>query len=212
MTAETASRPIVNAMSVDIEEYFQVGAFERTISRDAWDSLGSRVDYNTRVVMDLFAEHDVKATFFTLGWVAERNPQLIRDIVAQGHELASHGYDHARVHTLNPKRFAADLAQTQAILEDAGGVPIKGYRAPSFSIGDKNLWALDVLAEQGYRYSSSVYPIQHDHYGWPAASRFAFHPVKNAALVEAPVTTVRALGRSFPCGGGGYFRLLPYEI
>jgi len=207
-----ANGPIVNAMSVDIEEYFQVGAFERVIAPADWGRLASRVSESTRRVLDLYAAHNVKATFFTLGWVAERHPDLIRAIVAAGHELASHGYDHARVHTLTPQAFAADLRKTRAILEDAGGVAVRGYRAPSFSIGKANLWALDVLAEQGYAYSSSVYPIVHDHYGWPEASRFAFRPVAGSPMIEIPVTTVRAFGRTTPCGGGGYFRLLPYAL
>jgi polysaccharide deacetylase family protein (PEP-CTERM system associated) len=203
---------IINAMSVDVEEYFQVGAFENCITRSDWDQLPSRVAANTGAVLDLFAQRGVKATFFTLGWVAERHKPLIRRIVEEGHELASHGYEHDRVHSLTPAQFAADLARTKAILEDVSGQPVIGYRAPSFSIGARNLWALETLAAQGYRYSSSVYPIAHDHYGWPEAPRHAFQPVKSSPLVEIPVTTVRAFGRTFPCGGGGFFRLLPYAL
>jgi polysaccharide deacetylase family protein (PEP-CTERM system associated) len=203
---------IVNAMSVDVEEYFQVGAFEQTIKRDNWAQLESRVAYNTGLVLDLFAEKGVKSTFFTLGWVAERQPELIRRIVAEGHELASHGYQHDRVHTLTQEQFAADLIKTKRILEDIGGVEVVGYRAPSFSIGERNRWALDTLAQQGYRYSSSVYPIAHDHYGWPSAPRRAFRPVAGSPLIEIPVTTVRTMGKVWPCGGGGFFRLLPYSL
>jgi polysaccharide deacetylase family protein (PEP-CTERM system associated) len=203
---------IVNAMSVDVEEYFQVGAFEATIDRANWSELESRVAYNTGLVLDLFASKAVKSTFFTLGWVAERQPSLIRRIVEEGHELASHGYQHDRIHTLTPAQFAADLIKTKKILEDIGGVEVVGYRAPSFSIGERNRWALDTLAQQGYRYSSSVYPIAHDHYGWPSAPRRAFLPVKNSPLIEIPVTTVQALGKVWPCGGGGFFRLLPYRL
>jgi polysaccharide deacetylase family protein (PEP-CTERM system associated) len=203
---------IVNAMSVDVEEYFQVGAFEDSIKRSNWSQMESRVAYNTGLVLDLFAEKGVKSTFFTLGWVAERQPALIRRIVAEGHELASHGYGHDRVHTLTPVQFADDLVRTKKILEDIGGAEVIGYRAPSFSIGERNLWALDTLAAQGYRYSSSVYPIAHDHYGWPSAPRRAFLPVAGSPMIEIPVTTVRALGKIWPCGGGGFFRLLPYSL
>jgi polysaccharide deacetylase family protein (PEP-CTERM system associated) len=203
---------IVNAMSVDVEEYFQVGAFEDSIKRSNWSQMESRVAYNTGLVLDLFAQKGVKSTFFTLGWVAERQPDLIRRIVAEGHELASHGYEHDRVHTLTPAQFADDLIRTKKILEDIGGVEVIGYRAPSFSIGERNLWALETLAAQGYRYSSSVYPIAHDHYGWPSAPRRAFLPVAGSPLIEIPVTTVRALGKVWPCGGGGFFRLLPYSL
>ncbi len=203
---------IVNAMSVDVEEYFQVGAFEDTIKRSNWAQLESRVAYNTGLVLDLFAQKGVKSTFFTLGWVAERQPELIRRIVAEGHELASHGYEHDRVHTLTPAQFADDLIRTKKLLEDISGTEVIGYRAPSFSIGERNLWALDTLAAQGYRYSSSVYPIAHDHYGWPSAPRRAFLPVTGSPMIEIPVTTVRALGKVWPCGGGGFFRLLPYSL
>lgn len=206
-----ATSSIVNAMSVDIEEYFQVGAFETCISRDHWDSLSSRVDYNTQVVLDLFAEKNVKATFFTLGWVADRQPSLLRRIVGEGHELASHGYAHDRVFTFSPDQFRADLDRSKKALEDAGGVAIHGYRAPSFSIGKNNAWALDVLAEQGYRYSSSVAPIAHDHYGWPEAPRFAYRPIAGQPLIELPITTVKMAGRTLSFGGG-FFRLLPYDI
>ncbi len=203
---------IINAMSVDIEEYFQVGAFENTIDRADWEKLASRVDYNTNVVLDLFAEKNVKATFFTLGWVAERNASLVRRIISEGHELASHGYDHVRVHQLTRQQFHADLNRTKKILEDASGERIRGYRAPSFSIGKQNLWALDTLAELGYAYSSSVYPIAHDHYGWPEASRWAFRPIEKSPLIEIPVTTARMFGKTRAAGGGGFFRLLPYAL
>jgi polysaccharide deacetylase family protein (PEP-CTERM system associated) len=203
---------IVNAMSVDIEEYFQVGAFERTIARDDWDGLASRVERNTQTVLDLYAEAGVKGTFFTLGWVAERHPGLIRRIVGEGHELASHGYAHDRVHMMAPEVFREDLRRAKAILEDTGGVRIQGYRAPSFSIGKANAWALEVLADEGYAYSSSVAPFGTDHYGWPGFPRFAHRPVPGSDLVEVPVTTVRAGGRTLAAGGGGFFRLLPYHF
>jgi polysaccharide deacetylase family protein (PEP-CTERM system associated) len=194
---------------VDVEEYFQVAAFERTIARDAWASHLSRVETNTCLVLDLFAERNVKGTFFVLGWVAERWPTLIRRIVDDGHELASHGYDHTRLYGMSPAVLRSDLIRTKAILEDCGGVEVKGYRAPSYSIGSRNLWALDMLQETGHRYSSSIYPIKHDLYGMPEAPRFAFR-IRPGAILELPVTTVEIGGRNLPCGGGGYFRLLPY--
>ncbi|MEM8799768.1 MAG: XrtA system polysaccharide deacetylase [Pseudomonadota bacterium] len=199
-------------MSVDVEDYFQVGAFETTIAREEWDTIPRRVDMATGRVLDLFARKGVKATFFCLGWVAERHPELIRRIADEGHEVASHGYDHARVTSLTPESFRADLRKAKALLEDAGGTPVIGYRAPSFSIGDANLWALEVLGEEGYLYSSSIYPIQHDHYGMPGAPRFAFRPDQAPSLTELPVTTVQVGSKTIPCGGGGYFRLLPYAL
>ncbi|MFC3593087.1 XrtA system polysaccharide deacetylase [Novosphingobium piscinae] len=201
---------IVNALSVDVEEWFQVGAFERTIDRADWDALASRVADNCGQVIDLFAAAGVRATFFTLGWVAARHPALIRRIHAAGHELASHGWAHARVFTLDPAAFARDLADSRKAIEDAAGVAITGYRAPSFSIDQRTPWAYPVLAEQGFVYSSSVAPIAHDHYGWREAPRFAFRPLPDHPLVEVPVTTVEALGRRMAAGGGGFFRVLPY--
>ncbi|GAB4139630.1 MAG: DUF3473 domain-containing protein [Sphingomonadales bacterium] len=202
---------VINAMSVDVEEYFQVGAFETCIKREDWPRFESRVVANTESILELFAAHDVKATFFCLGWVAERHAGLLRAIVDAGHEVASHGYDHRRVFELDPKSFAADLARTKAILEDCAGQPVIGYRAPSFSIGENNAWALDVLADQGYAYSSSIYPIRHDHYGMPSAPRFAFRHGADG-MIEIPLTTVKWAGRTLPCSGGGYFRLLPYRL
>lgn len=207
-----ASSRILNGLSVDVEDWFQVGAFENTIDRADWDGLALRVADNVKFVLDLFDACEVKATFFTLGWVAEREPAAIRSIVERGHELASHGYDHARVFTLTPEQFAADLAKTRAILEDAGGAAITGYRAPSFSIDARTPWAHEVLAEHGYRYSSSVAPIIHDHYGWRDAPRFAFRPVEGSELVEIPVTTAQIGERRLAAGGGGFFRVLPYTF
>lgn len=202
---------VLNGLSVDVEEWFQVGAFERTIARDAWDGMASRVEANTGAVLDLFAESGVTATFFTLGWVAERHPRLIRRIVAGGHEIASHGWDHRRVFTMDAAAFRADLARARAALEDAGGQAVTGYRAPSFSIDARNPWAFDVLAEAGYAYSSSVAPVVHDHYGWRGAPRYAFRPLKDAALIELPVTVARIAGRHWATGGG-FFRLLPAAL
>lgn len=207
-----ASAKILNGLSVDVEDWFQVGAFETTIARSDWDSMALRVADNVARVLDLFDEKGVKATFFTLGWVAERVPTAIHAIVDRGHELASHGYDHQRVFTMSRGEFAEDLAKTRAILEDAGGAPISGYRAPSFSIDARTPWAHEVLAEQGYVYSSSVAPIVHDHYGWREAPRFAFRPVEGSDLVEIPVTTAQVGERRLAAGGGGFFRILPYAF
>lgn len=201
---------IVNGLSVDVEDWFQVGAFEDTLKREDWDSLQLRVGDNVARILDLFDEAGVKATFFTLGWVAERNKQAMRAIVDRGHELASHGYDHTRVFKFTRQEFGEDLARAQAILEDAGGAPINGYRAPSFSIDARNPWAHEVLAEHGYAYSSSVAPVVHDHYGWREAPRFAFNPVPGSDLVEIPVTTALLAKRRLAAGGGGFFRVLPY--
>jgi len=198
-----------NALTVDVEEYFQVAAFERTIPREHWATASSRVEFSTGRVLDLFALRGVRGTFFVLGWIAERHPGLVRRIVAEGHELASHGYDHARLYAFTPEQFRADVVKTKAILEDLAGVPVRGYRAPSYSIDRRNLWALDVLQETGHEYSSSIYPIVHDLYGMPDAPRFPFR-LRPDAILEIPVTTVRVGGRNLPCGGGGYFRLLPY--
>lgn len=199
-------------MTVDVEDYFQVSAFEPYIAREAWEILPCRVERNTDRILGLFAEHGVKATFFTLGWVAERYPGLVKRIVEAGHELACHGYSHIRVTEQTPEEFREDVSRSKAILEDISGSPVIGYRAASYSIGAKNLWALDVLDELGFRYSSSIYPVKHDLYGMPEAPRFGFHPGGHDGLLELPVTTVKLGERNFPCGGGGYFRLLPYGV
>jgi len=202
----------VNGLSVDVEDWFQVGAFESVIDRDSWTGLADRVERNCDAILTLFADADVKATFFTLGWVAQRHPALMRRIAEQGHEIASHGWDHARVHTLDRVSFAADLDRSRKVLEDAAGTAITGYRAPSFSIDHRTPWAYMVLAEHGYAYSSSVAPITHDHYGWRDAPRFAFKPLPWSDLVEIPVTTAEFAGRRLAAGGGGFFRVLPYAF
>ncbi len=209
---ETANGSIVNAMSVDIEDWFQVGAFETVIDPSDWDTLECRVERNARAVLSLFDRAGVKATFFTLGWVAERYPALMRSIVEQGHELASHGYGHERVFTLTPQQFSANIDRTKKLLEDAGGAAVTGYRAPSFSIDQRTPWAHDILAERGYAYSSSVAPVQSDHYGWPEAGRFAFRPVPGADIIELPVTTAVLAGKRLAAGGGGWFRMFPYAF
>ncbi len=213
MQAVALNKPrIVNGLSVDVEDWFQVGAFENVIERGEWDSLASRVEDNVLRILDLFDAADVKATFFTLGWVAKRNGPLMRRIVERGHELASHGYDHARVFTFDRKQFAGDLKLARMILEDASGQRITGYRAPSFSIDQRTPWAYMELAEQGYAYSSSVAPITHDHYGWREAPRFAFRPLPWSDLIEIPVTTAILGGKRVAAGGGGFFRVLPYAF
>jgi polysaccharide deacetylase family protein (PEP-CTERM system associated) len=201
-----------NALSVDVEEWFQVGAFETVIDRADWESLAPRVVRNTDRVLDLFERAGVHATFFTLGWVAERHPALIRRIADAGHELASHGWDHKRVFTMDAAGFRDDLVRARAAIEDASGREVTGYRAPSFSIDARTPWAHEVLAEEGYAYSSSVAPVAHDHYGWREAPRFAFRPVGGAELIELPITTVELAGRRVAAGGGGFFRLLPYSF
>ena len=202
----------VNGLSVDVEDWFQVGAFERVIPRDAWEGLECRIEANCERVLALFDAFGVKATFFTLGWIAARYPAVIRTIAAQGHEVASHGWDHKRIFTLNPRSFAKELHRARETLEDITGQAVTGYRAPSFSIDSRNSWAHEVLAEHGYRYSSSVAPVAHDHYGWPEAPRFAFRPVTGSPLIEIPVTTAEVAGRRFAAGGGGFFRVLPYAL
>lgn len=201
---------MLNALSVDVEEWFQVGAFEKIISRDDWPALESRVAYNTNAVLDLFDRAEVKATFFTLGWVAERQPALMQRIAAGGHEIANHGWDHARVFTMSPETFRADLKRAHNAIAAASGIEPTGYRAPSFSIDKRTPWAHEILAEEGYAYSSSVAPVVHDHYGWREAPRFAFRPIKGSDLIELPVTTAEIGSRRLAAGGGGFFRLLPY--
>ena len=203
---------MLNALSVDVEDWFQVGAFENAIAREAWDLLPRRVERNGHAVLDLFERAGVKATFFTLGWVAERHPALMRRIAEAGHEVASHGWDHARVFTMTPEAFRADLRRAHAAIEASSGQSPTGYRAPSFSIDKRTPWAHEILAEEGYAYSSSVAPVRHDHYGWPEAPRFAHRPVAGSQLIELPVTTVEVAGRRMAAGGGGFFRLLPYRF
>jgi polysaccharide deacetylase family protein (PEP-CTERM system associated) len=203
---------VLNGMSVDVEDWFQVGAFEHVIARSDWDGLDRRVEANCDAVLGLFDEAGVLATFFTLGWVAERHPAMMRRIAAAGHEIASHGWDHARVFTLGEAAFAEDIARARGVLEQTSGVAVTGYRAPSFSIDARTPWAHEVLARQGYAYSSSVAPIVHDHYGWREASRFAFRPVAGSGLLEVPVTTAEMAGRRMAAGGGGFFRMLPYAL
>ncbi len=198
------------ALTVDVEDYFQVEAFASSIDRADWERLAPRVERNTEKLLEILAETGVQATFFTLGWVARRHPRLVQRIVADGHELASHGSDHRRIDRHSAASFRTDIREAKKILEDVGAVAVKGYRAPTFSIGRDTAWAHAILAEEGYRYSSSVYPIKHDLYGSPEAPHFAFAPV--GGLIEIPMTTVRAFGHDIPASGGGYFRLFPYAM
>ena len=203
---------IVNGLSVDVEDYSQVQSLEKAYTRPNWDSYPSRVEQNTRTILDIFAASKVKGTFFTLGWIAERNPAMVREIVAGGHELASHGYCHHRVDSQSPEEFRADIRRTKSILEDIGGVEVRGYRAATFSVGASTLWAWPVLEEEGYRYSSSVYPVARDNYSNPDAPRSVYKPAGVKDLIEVPIATVRVGSKNYPCGGGGYFRLLPYAL
>ena len=201
---------IANAFTIDVEDYFQVSALAPYIPRDQWDERQCRVERNVDRILELLDEADAKATFFTLGWIAERYPQLVRRIAENGHEVASHGYQHERATDLDRDGFLADIQLAKAVLEDVAGTAVSGYRAPSFSINGANDWAFDCLAEAGYRYSSSIYPIRHDHYGMPDAPRFPYR--SRDGLLEVPITTMRFMNRNWPAGGGGYFRLMPYAM
>ena len=207
-----SGNPIRNAMSIDVEDYFQVSAFAPHIRREDWDHLPCRVERNVDVILGLLDEAGARATFFTLGWIAERYPQVVRRIVDNGHELASHGYGHQRASELTPAQFRADITRAKAILEDLGGVAVRGYRAPSFSINRANWWAVEALENAGYVYSSSIYPVKHDHYGMPDAPRFPHRPNGEGGILELPPTTVPLFGRNLPAAGGGWFRLLPYRV
>lgn len=213
-TADPASRGpcIRHILSVDVEDYFQVEAFANEVPRGAWDNWPSRVVQNTRRILDLFERHDAKGTFFFLGWVANRFPGLVREVRAQGHELACHSYWHRRVCSLSPSEFREDVRISKDAIEQAGGVPVYGYRAPSWSIKQGSLWALDVLGEEGFLYDSSIYPIRHDLYGIPHAPRFAYiHQCDNGTqLTEVPPPTIRIAGCNLPGAGGGYFRVFPF--
>lgn len=201
----------VNAMTVDVEDYFQVQAFEDNIERASWEYIPRRVEANVERLLDLFAANQIKATFFTLGWIAERHPEVLRRVARGGHEVASHGYDHTRVDRLTPTKFREDVSRTKAVLEDITGNFVLGYRAPTFSIGQNTPWAYNILEDVGYRYSSSIYPIRHDLYGASNAPREPFRP-SSRTLWEFPLSTRPIFGNNVPCSGGGYFRLLPYWL
>jgi polysaccharide deacetylase family protein (PEP-CTERM system associated) len=201
---------MMNAFSVDVEDYFQVEAFKSRIEPSSWDSRPTRVQQNTERVLELLDETGTHATFFILGWVAERFPSLVRTICARGHEVASHGHAHAAAHSQTSEQFRNDIRHSKKILEDGAGVRVRGYRAPTFSISAKNWWAYDVLAEEGYEYSSSLYPVTHDLYGLPTGPRKPFRPLASGTFVELPLPTLRIFNKNRPCGGGGWFRLFPY--
>jgi polysaccharide deacetylase family protein (PEP-CTERM system associated) len=208
----TSPDVVVNVMTIDVEDYFHVSNFEAVVTRSSWAARESRVERNTDRLLQTFADADTTATFFVLGWIAERFPHLVTRIVAMGHEIASHGYAHRLVYDQTPGAFREDVRRAKALIEEASGRPVEGYRAPSFSVTSRSLWALDVLIEEGHTYDSSVYPIRHDRYGIPDAPR---HPYvvrrPSGALLEIPASTARLGGLNLPIGGGGYFRLLPYQ-
>lgn len=200
------------AMSVDVEDCFQVWAFSDVISRGSWDGFELRVGEATRACLDMFDRTQTKATFFTLGWVAERDPALIRSIVERGHELASHGYDHQKVTSLDRQAFVTDASKTKRLLEDISGVRVRGYRAAGFSIDRSTPWAYDGLLEAGYSYSSSSHPIAHDHYGDESGAQTPHHPVEGNEFLEAPVATSTVFGKRVSCAGGGWFRAVPFGV
>jgi polysaccharide deacetylase family protein (PEP-CTERM system associated) len=203
--------PQVHAMTCDVEDYFQVSAFEGIVPRDRWAKVQCRIPQNIDKTLQLFADNGAKATFFTLGWVAEHHPEVVRRIVSEGHELASHGICHRRVWSQTPDEFRQDAGRARTLLEDVGGTAVTGYRAASWSIDGRTPWAHDILAELGYKYSSSVYPVAHDHYGVPDAPRHP-HTVGSPEIKEIPPSTSRVLGKNIPVSGGGYFRLFPLSL
>ena len=207
---DAAVNVITNAMTIDVEDYFHVSVFDGLVPRHAWEGMESRVCANTERLLTIFDETNVEATFFILGWVAERFPWLVRRIAEQGHEIASHGYGHRLVYDLTPKAFRADVRRAKDLLEQTTGRRVCGYRAPSYSVTPKSLWALDVLIDEGYRYDASIFPIHHDRYGIPISPRQPYVLHRTAPLVEAPGSTVRCGPFNLPIGGGGYFRILPY--
>ncbi|TNE60684.1 MAG: DUF3473 domain-containing protein [Alphaproteobacteria bacterium] len=201
-----------HAFSIDVEEWFQVGAFEHTLKRDDWPVLESRVEHQTYGMLALLEEAGIKATFFCLGWVAERKPLLLHAIYEAGHEVGCHGQDHQRLFTMDRSQFVHDVFGSKKRIEDAIGASVFGYRAPSFSLTPDVWWVYDCLAEAGFTYSSSVYPVRHDHYGLPAAPRVPFWPTQDRSVLEVPMTVCKTFGRALPASGGGYFRLLPYGL
>ncbi|HEV8331044.1 MAG TPA: XrtA system polysaccharide deacetylase [Steroidobacteraceae bacterium] len=202
---------LVNAMTIDVEDYFHVSAFAQVLDRSSWPKLESRVERNTQRLLDLFDEHQVRMTFFVLGWVAERYPELIKSLHRRGHEVACHGLTHELVYKQTPELFRSETHRSKSLLEDLTGAPVRGYRAASYSITAKSIWALDILVELGFEYDSSIFPIHHDLYGMPGAPRRP-HAVAHGKLLEIPLTTVQLAGQRLPCAGGGYFRLLPYSV
>lgn len=209
--ARQEAAAVCNAFTVDVEDYFQVEAFKTVVDRECWDAMASRVEHSTAGILDLLSQAGVKGTFFVLGWIAERHPDLVRKIHADGHEVASHGYGHERAQAQSPDQFRNDIRKAKQLLEQICGARVRGYRAPTFSIARDNWWAYDILADEGFDYSSSVYPISHDLYGSPDAPTVPFRPA-DSHILEIPLSTVALGKRNFPCSGGGYFRLLPYPV
>lgn len=207
--AESASSR--NALTCDVEDYFQVSAFEHLVPKDSWRERECRIPRNVDRVLQLYSDAAVHGTFFTLGWVAEHFPEVVRRIAAEGHEVASHGMQHVRVRDQSPEAFRTDIVRTKKILEDVSGQPVRGYRAASWSLDRRTPWAHRIMSEAGYAYSSSIYPIAHDHYGVPDAPAYPFY-VATAGILEIPASTSRLLGRNLPAAGGGYFRLLPFAV
>lgn len=208
---DAAGEPVVNAMSIDVEDYFHVSAFDGLVPRSQWDSMESRVKANTLRLLEIFDEFKVRSTFFVLGWVARRHPDLVSTIARAGHEIASHGYAHRLIYDQTPAAFREDVRRAKSILEQAAGRAVAGYRAPSYSITPRSLWALDILAEEGYTYDSSIFPIRHDRYGIPVSARRPYRIVRGAgSLIEVPGSTTKIGPLNLPVAGGGYFRLLPY--
>ena len=205
---------ITNALTVDVEDYFHVSAFADSIDRKDWDSIPLRVVDNTQRLLQLFADNRVKATFFVLGWVAEREPGLVRDIAAQGHEVACHGYSHELVYNQSPEVFRQETIRSKSLLEDIIQAPVYGYRAASYSITDRSLWAIDVLCEAGFTYDSSIFPVRHDRYGIPGSPEYPYRldSPNGQSLTEFPLSTANILGYRLPVAGGGYFRLYPYMV
>jgi polysaccharide deacetylase family protein (PEP-CTERM system associated) len=203
----------VNALTVDVEDYFQVEAFSGNISRSDWSRWESRVERNTDGLLDLFELHNARGTFFILGWVAQKFPKVVRKIVNSGHEIACHGYNHELISNQSPDQFRFDISRAKSVLEDIGGVIVDGYRAPTYSITSQTLWALDILIEEGFRYDSSIFPVYHDRYGIPRAGRFPYviH-CRSGDILEFPPSTVQILNQNLPMAGGGYFRLMPYPL
>ncbi|MCW8921542.1 MAG: DUF3473 domain-containing protein [Sedimenticola sp.] len=203
---------IINAMTVDVEDYFHVSAFENHIEKAQWDTLECRIERNIARILALYSDCNIKATFFILGWIAERYPAIVKTIAKEGHEIACHSYWHRRASSQTKSEFEAEIVETKTLLEDLSGIEVIGYRAPSYSIGADNLWAHDILLEAGYRYSSSIYPISHDHYGMPDAPRFSYQPIADSDFLEIPITTAYWMNKKLPAGGGGYFRFFPYAF
>lgn len=202
-------KKITNYLTIDVEEHFQVSAFEKTVATDDWDKHESRVVKNTTNILSILDSFDVKATFFIVGWVAEKHPQLVRTIQNGGHEIGCHSYMHRKVYDLTPDQFKEDTLRAKSILEDITGIKVRGYRAPSYSITKQSLWALDILEELDFEYDSSIFPVYHDNYGIPDAPRFP-HTLSGSTLTEYPISTALLVGRKIPISGGGYFRLFPY--